>query len=142
MELKECLPELFCIREDFVYKVYENTIERFFQTEDFDGIPINVVTPVTQLSPFHVVMVKTPHQKLNHTFIRKWNGRHSRSCFWKYAGPYLKTKKGNRVPIVHFIDDDVDDCVLPFNSSVHYASSIPVLNESDTKQRRLPLKGP
>ena len=108
MELTECLPEIFCTREGELFKVFENEIER-------DLTYINILTPVTNVSPATLVLCETPHQKVKTTFVRKWNGRHSRSCNWKFSGPYLKTTLAAIIPLVEFTN--LAEKTLPFNSA-------------------------
>ena len=59
MELTECLPEIFCIKEGESYKVFENTVEK-------DISYVNVLTPAN-ISPSTLVLSETPHQKIKTT---------------------------------------------------------------------------
>ena len=107
MELNSCLPEIFCIREKETFKVFENTIEQSLTY-------VNVLIPA-QITPANLILCETPHQKIMVTFVRKWNGRHSRSCHWKFVGPYLKTQIGTIIPLVEF--SYLTENTLPFNST-------------------------
>ena len=107
MELSSCLPEIFCIREEELFKVFENTIEQSLTY-------VNVLTPVDKVSPATLILCETPHQKIMTTFVRKWNGRHSRSCDWKFSGPYLKTLY-SKIPLVEFTH--ITEKTLPYNSA-------------------------
>lgn len=108
MEFVDCLPEIFCIRDGESFKVFENEIERSLTY-------VNILTPVINVSPSTLFLCETPHQKVKTTFVRKWNGRHSRSCNWKYTGPYLKTMIGTKIPLIEFMY--YTEKILPFNSA-------------------------
>jgi hypothetical protein len=108
MEEADCLPETFCIRDGETFKVFENIIEKTLTV-------VNVLIPVENLHPATLVLAETPHQKIKATFVRKWNGTHSRSCHWKLAGPFLTTDlTPSGIPVVEFIDP-VEN-LLPFHS--------------------------
>jgi len=108
------LPEIFCIRENIKdFKVYENTIE---ESEETLNIPINVLTPVSEITRTMLILTETPHQKIKYIFIRKWNGKHYRSCQWKYKGPYLQTEIGTIIPEVELFNHD--DNILPYNNII------------------------
>jgi len=135
MNINNCFPEIFCVRQDDdSYKVYENIIYRSFQTLE---MPANVLTPVVNVTDITLFLSQTPHQKIKTTFVRKWNSKWCKSCRWKYSGPYLKTLLGTIIPVVELNIEDVD--VLPFNNASFYSSKI---HMSDVNVINLVSKAP
>lgn len=113
MELEDCFPELFCIKEDNKYKIFENIIYKSFETLE---IVVNIVIPLINVTKCSLVISESLDQNIKSTFIRKWNGKHYRSCKWKYNGPYLKSELNSIIPLIEIFDNQ-NEC-LPYNSSL------------------------
>ena len=125
MNRNDCFPKFFAIEEAGSYKIYYNEVE---QTETSLNIPHNVLWPVDGVSLGSVLKSGTPSNDNKATFIRKWNGRHYRSCLWNTTGSVVEMiDSGNKefVPVVTL--DNCSEKTLPFNSykmkpkAAHYA---------------------
>jgi hypothetical protein len=113
MNRHDCLPEFFAIEESGSFKLYFNKIE---QNNTSLNIPSNVLWPVDDAT-LGFLNSNGLRNDARGTFIRKWNGRHYRSCYWNSTNQQVEMILNGRtqtIPVLEF--SNCVETILPFNS--------------------------
>jgi len=113
MDRNECFPLFFAISSSAGYKVFQNNIYQAFETLD---MPANILWPVDGVSLGALSKV-TPPSNVNHTFIRKWNGKHYRSCSWTHSGSEVELNIDGETRVIPVLSVNCESDALPFNSA-------------------------
>jgi hypothetical protein len=113
MDRANCFPLFFAIAEADSYKVFQNNIYQAFETL---GFPANILWPVDGVSLGKLSKI-APKSGKRHTFIRKWNGRHYRSCEWEYSDKQLELMIDGEILQIPVINLTCEDKALPFNNA-------------------------
>jgi hypothetical protein len=80
-------------------------------------MPANILWPVDDASLSAISKV-SPSSKVNYTFIRKWNGKHYRSCSWTHSGSELELNVDGETRMIPILSVNCEADALPFNSAV------------------------
>ena len=109
------------------FKVYHNCIEKSFKTL---GMYSNVIWPLDRvtLSSFTLPTIErvTELKSRNNIFIRKWNGRHNRSCQWYTTGSTVEMIYDNQIMNIPVVEITCASTVLPFNTAILQANMVPL----------------
>lgn len=125
MDRNECFPLFFAISAgpSGQYKVFQNNIYQAFETLD---MPANILWPVDGVSLGALSKVTAPSSKLNYTFIRKWNGKHYRSCSWTHTGSEVELNIDGETRVIPVVSINCEADALPFNNAVMKTKSKPL----------------
>ena len=127
MNLNECFPPFFAIlarRPGTQYKVFMNTIHQSFNTL---GMPANILLPIANVS-LGIITKTAGVNRVNHTFIKKWNGHTYRSCSWTHSGSDVELMMDDNTQVIPILNIKCEDNTLPFNSAVFTPRPVPVSN--------------
>lgn len=109
------------------FKVYNNRVEKSFKTLDMDS---NVLWPLDRVVLSNFTPPTFEHVKefksRNNIIVRKWNGRHNRSCQWYFTGSSVEMTYDNQMLTIPVVEITCASTVLPFNSAILQASRKPV----------------
>lgn len=109
-----CFPKLFATVRAGQFKIYQNSIEKSFDTL---GIPANVLWPLDDVSISSQLTFVPPFTGCTTTCVKKWNGRHYRSCKWSYVGSQVILNIDGdtvKIPVVTIFEGE--ESKLPYNS--------------------------
>ena len=108
------------------FKVYRNCLEKSFKTLDMYS---NIIWPLDRvvLGNFTLPSIKTVKElkRRNNIFIRKWNGRHNRSCEWYMTGSTVEMIYDCQIMNIPVVEITCASTVMPFNTAILQATKVP-----------------
>jgi hypothetical protein len=122
MNLSDCLPEYFAVKNPEGYYIYQNTV---FQSSKTHNMPASVLWPIVNasigtLSYYTCTPTKKP------TLTRKWNGDDYYPCSWLHTGAEIDMTKGNGskllIPVITILANLYD--ILPYNNKPYTPTKI------------------
>ena len=114
MNLSDCLPEYFAVKNGQTYYIYQNTV---YQGSKTHNIPTSVLWPIVNATIETLSYYSGPHT-MKTTLTRKWNSEEYYPCNWTHDCAEIDMTKGNGskllIPVITLIAGQYN--ILPYNN--------------------------